>query len=175
MNPADLCRRAVALLVFSRNAEDNSWAVGGRAVDVGVVQLGGVDGARHLGAAVDPDESHLTGTLGAGGAALPHCHIHGILQDAARRRGRGLPCDVDRIVRLHSKKEEEEYKLLSTLTKDFSVLYLSKLTDYSGTSISLHHNPECRIISNRKWIDGWHLDRLNVHFEISHIHFVNLQ
>lgn len=104
LNPADLCRRAVALLVFSRDAEDNSRAVGGRAVDVGVVQLGGVDRARHLGAAVDPDESHLTGTLGAGGAALPYRHVHGILQDAARRRGRGLPCDVDRIVRLHSKK-----------------------------------------------------------------------
>lgn len=95
LNPADLCRRAIALLVFSRNAENDRRAVGGGAVDVGVVQLGGVDGARHLGAAVDPDESHLTGTLGAGGAALPHCHVHGILQDAARRRGRGLPRDVD--------------------------------------------------------------------------------
>lgn len=95
LNPADLCCRAIALLVFSCNAENDSRTVGGRAVDVGVVQLGGVDGARHFGAAVDPDESHLTRTFGTGGSALPHRHVHGILQDAARWRGRGLPRDVD--------------------------------------------------------------------------------
>lgn len=62
---------------------------------MGVVQLGGAYGARHLGAAVDPDEGHLTRTLGADRAALPHSHIHGILKDAAGRSGWRLPCDVN--------------------------------------------------------------------------------
>lgn len=79
MDPADLRGRAVALLVLGSDAQHHGWTVGGRRVDVGVVQLGGAYGARHLGAAVDPDEGHLTRTLGAGGAALPHRHVHGIL------------------------------------------------------------------------------------------------
>lgn len=101
LNPADLCGRPVALLVLGSDAEHDGRAVGGRAVDVGVVQLGGADGARHLGAAVDPDEGHLAGALGAGGAALPHRHVHGVLQDAAGRSRWRLPRDVDWIVCLH--------------------------------------------------------------------------
>lgn len=108
--PADLRGWAIALLVLGSDAEHNGRAVGGRAVDVGVVQLGGADGARHFGATVDPDEGHLTGALGAGGAALPHRHVHGVLKDAAGRSGGGLPRDVDRIVSLHVVKEEEEHK-----------------------------------------------------------------
>lgn len=107
LNPADLRGRAVALLVLGSDAEHDGRAVGGRAVDVGVVQLGGADGARHLGAAVDPDEGHLAGALGAGGAALPHRHVHGVLQDAAGRSGRGLPRDVDRLVCLHVVEKDE--------------------------------------------------------------------
>lgn len=110
LNPADLRCRAVSLLVLGSDAEHDGRAVGGRAVDVGVVQLGGADGARHLGAAVDPDEGHLAGALGAGGAALPHRHVHGVLQDAAGRSGRGLPRDVDRIVCLHVVEERDEHK-----------------------------------------------------------------
>lgn len=63
LNPADLRRRAVALLVLGGNAEDDSRPVGGRAVDVGVVQIGGTDCAGHFGATVDPDEGHLSWTL----------------------------------------------------------------------------------------------------------------
>lgn len=110
LNPADLRGRAIALLVLGSNAEHDGRAVGGRAVDVGVVQLGGADGARHLGATVDPDEGHLTGALGGGGAALPYRHVHWVLQDAAGRSCGGLPRDVDRIVSLHVVKEEEEHK-----------------------------------------------------------------
>lgn len=124
MNPADLRGRAVALLVLGSDAEHDGRAVGGRAVDVGVVQLGGADGARHLGAAVDPDEGHLAGALGAGGAALPHRHVHGVLQDAAGRSGRGLPRDVDRIVCLHVVGEKDEHKqetVMSAFAKFFSV------------------------------------------------------
>ena len=58
-------------------------------------QLGGAHGAGSLGAPVDPDESHLTRALRGGGAAFPHSHVHGILQDAARRRGGRLPRDMD--------------------------------------------------------------------------------
>lgn len=100
MDPADLRRRAIALLVFRSYAEDDGWPVGGGVVNVGVVQVGGADGAGHLCAAVDPDESHLTRTLRGGRAALPHRHVHGILQDAARWCGGGLPRDLDRVVGL---------------------------------------------------------------------------
>lgn len=104
MNPADLRRWAVALLVLSGYAEDNGRAVGGGAVDVSVVQLGCADRAGHLGATVDPDEVHLTQTLQAGGAALLHRHVHGILQDATRWRGGSLPRDVDQIIGLRTNK-----------------------------------------------------------------------
>lgn len=83
MDPADLRRRPVALLVLGSDAEDDGWPVGGGGVDVCVVQVGGAHGAGCLGSAVYPDEGHLTGPLRAGGAALPHRHVHGILQDAA--------------------------------------------------------------------------------------------
>lgn len=63
MNPADLRRRAVALFVLGGDAEDDGWSVGGGAVDLGVVQVGGADRAGRLGAAVDPDEGHLTRLL----------------------------------------------------------------------------------------------------------------
>lgn len=63
LNPADLRCRAVALLILGSYAEDDSWTVGGRAVDVGVVQMGCAYRARHLCATVDPNESHLTRTL----------------------------------------------------------------------------------------------------------------
>lgn len=107
LNPADLRGRAVALLVLGGDAEHHGWTVGGRRVDVGVVQLGGAYCARHLGAAVDPDEGHLTGALGAAGAALPHRHVHGVLQNAAGRSGRGLPRDVDRVVCLRGAEERK--------------------------------------------------------------------
>lgn len=83
MNPADLRRWAVALFVLGGDAEDDGWPVGGRAVNVGIVQVGGADRAGHLGTTVNPDEGHLTRTLRGGGAAFPHCHVHGILQDPA--------------------------------------------------------------------------------------------
>lgn len=106
MDPADLSCRPVALLVLSGDAEDDSWPVGGGAVDVGVVHVGGVDRAGRLGATVDPDEGHLTRTLRAGGGAvLSHRHVHGVLQDPARWRGGSLPRDVDRIVGLCRKRE----------------------------------------------------------------------
>lgn len=63
LNPADLRCWAIALLVLSSYAKDDSWPVGGGAVDVGVVHVGGADCAGRLSAAVDPDESHLTRTL----------------------------------------------------------------------------------------------------------------
>lgn len=63
LNPADLRRRAVALLVLGGYAEDNSWTVGGRAVNVSVVQVGCAYRTRRLCATVDPNESHLTRTL----------------------------------------------------------------------------------------------------------------
>lgn len=83
LNPADLRRRAVALFVLSSDAKDNGWPVGGGAVNVGVVQMGGANGAGSLDAAVDPDKGHLTWPLRAAGAALSHRHVHGILQDPA--------------------------------------------------------------------------------------------
>lgn len=83
LNPADLRCWAVALLVLGSYAENDSRTVGGGAVDVCVVQVGGANRAGRLCATVDPDESHLTRTLRAGGAALPYSHVHGILQDAA--------------------------------------------------------------------------------------------
>lgn len=95
LNPADLRRRAVALLILSGDAKDDCWPVGCRAVDVGVVQVGGADGAGCLGAAVNPDEGHLAWPLWAGGAALLHRHVHGVLQNPARWRQGGLPCDLD--------------------------------------------------------------------------------
>lgn len=100
MNPADLRGWTVALLILSSDAEDDSWPIGGRAVDLGVIQVGGADRAGRLGAAVDPDEGHLTWTLRAGGATLFHRHVHGILEDPARWRGGSLPRNVDRIVGL---------------------------------------------------------------------------
>lgn len=59
LNPADLRGGAIALLVLGGNAEDNGWPVGGGAVDVCVVEVGGADCAGGLGAAVDPDKGHL--------------------------------------------------------------------------------------------------------------------
>lgn len=100
MNPADLRRWAIALLILSSYAEDDSWPVGGGAVNLSIIQVGGTDQAGHLGAAVDPDKGHLTWALRAGGAALPHRHVHGILEDPARWRGGSLPRDVDRIIGL---------------------------------------------------------------------------
>lgn len=43
LNPANLRRRAVSLLVLGCDAEDDSWPVRGRAVNVSVVQVGGAD------------------------------------------------------------------------------------------------------------------------------------
>lgn len=43
--------------------------------------MGGADGARGLGAAVDPDEGQLARALRAAGPALPHSQVHGVLQD----------------------------------------------------------------------------------------------
>lgn len=83
LDPADLRGGAVALLVLSSYAEDHCRPVGGGAVDLGVLQLGGADRAGCLGAAVYPYEGHLTRTLRAGGAALPHRHVHRVLQDPA--------------------------------------------------------------------------------------------
>lgn len=100
MDPADLRGRAVALLVLGRDAEDDGRAAGGRVVDVGVVHVGGADQARGLDAAVDADEGHLARALRAARAALLHRHVHGVLQDAAGRRGGRLPRDVDRVVGL---------------------------------------------------------------------------
>lgn len=83
MNPADLRGGAVTLLVLGGDAEDDGGPVGGGGVDLGVVQVGGADRAERLGAAVDADEGHLTRALRAGGSALLHRHVHGILQDPA--------------------------------------------------------------------------------------------
>lgn len=63
LNPADLRRGAVALLILCSYAEHDSRTVGGGAVNVGIVHVGGADRAGHLSAAVDPDECHLTRTL----------------------------------------------------------------------------------------------------------------
>jgi len=80
LDPADLGGRAVSLLVLGGDAEDDGRPVGGGAIDLGVLQLAAAGGARRLVASVDPDERHRPGT---GGPALPHRHVHGILQDPA--------------------------------------------------------------------------------------------
>lgn len=83
LDPADLGCRAVAQLVLGGYPEDDRRAVGGGAVDVGVVQVGLADRAGRLGAPVDPDEGQLARALLAAGAALLHSHVHGVLQDPA--------------------------------------------------------------------------------------------
>lgn len=100
LDPADLRGRTVALLVLGGDAEDDGRAAGGGAVDVGVEQVGGANNAGRLVAAVNPDERHLTRPLRAGRAALPHCQVHGVLQDPARGRRRGVPVYLDQIVHL---------------------------------------------------------------------------
>ena len=75
-------------------------AVGGGAVDVGIGQVGGADGAEGLGAAVDPDEGQLAWALTGAGTTLLHSQVHGVLQDPAGGGGWGLPGDVDRVVGL---------------------------------------------------------------------------
>lgn len=83
MDPADLGRWAIAQLVLGGYPEDDRWAVGGRAVNVGIVQVGLADQTGRLGATVDPDEGQLARVLLAAGAALLHGHVHGVLQDPA--------------------------------------------------------------------------------------------
>lgn len=78
LNPADLRCWSIAKFVLGSYAEDDSWPIGGGAVDVGVVQVSRADNAGSLCTTVDPDESHLARTSYAGGAALLHCHVHGI-------------------------------------------------------------------------------------------------
>lgn len=43
LNPADLRCWAVALLILGSDAEDDSWPVGGGAVNMGIVQVRGAD------------------------------------------------------------------------------------------------------------------------------------
>jgi len=75
--PADLRGRPVALLVLGGDAEHHGRPVGGGAVDVGVVQVGGAHRTGGLGAAVDPDEVHLARRIhGANAAATRPALAH---------------------------------------------------------------------------------------------------
>lgn len=136
LNPADLCRRAIALLILGSYAEDDSWPVRGGAVDVGVVQVRGAHWAGRFGAAVDPDESHLTWTLRASGAALLHRHVHGILKDTARWRGGSFPSDVDRIICLCKKKQKKRERAIwrKALQSENNVLMFSRQLIISSCS-----------------------------------------
>lgn len=117
LNPTDLGCRTIAQLVLCSYSEDDGRSVRGGTVDVGIVQVGLADWTGCPCATIDPDESHLAWALLAGGTALLHSHIHGILQDAAWRRGGSFPRDVDRIVYLGRKKKDhdEEVVLLSII------------------------------------------------------------